>query len=276
MRTSATLLLLLHAAATVLALRVGGGGIAGAGIAGFLGWAFQGVGPSPEAKALATASPPAKVSGGLLFGTGPPVVALYCGAKVRRESYAPLALSILDKLKQTDAGVLVLQSPLNVYAFKPMTVSRVLELHPSVTCIAGHSIGGLWAVEFCREMHSRGEWPSAGLDFFYMGVHGKGLSLDKFMDLPFRKVGWSWASEDCTMLRAAEGDVPAYVARTRDELPAGAAIFEIAGGNHEQYGSYGSPGFKQGLAYKDLPARISAEEQCELAASAIAATASRN
>ena len=34
----------------------------------------------------------------------------------------------------------------------------------------------------------------------------------------------------------------AYVDRVRDQLPASATIYEIAGGNHEQYGSYGSPG----------------------------------
>ena len=60
-------------------------------------------------------------------------------------------------------------------------------------------------------------WPASGLSFFYMGVHGKGVSLAPFKELPFRNVGWSCASEDCTMLRAAEGDVPAYVARVRDE-----------------------------------------------------------
>ena len=70
-------------------------------------------------------------------------------------------------------------------------------------------------------------------------------------------------------------DVPGYVARNAAELPEGGRAYEIAGGNHEQYGSYGSPGLAQGLAYKDLPATISAEAQCELLAAAIADTASR-
>ena len=92
-------------------------------------------------------------------------------------------------------------------------MAKVLEQHPSVTCIAGHSIGGLWPAEFCKDLESAGQWPASGLDFFYMGVHGRGVSLKPFKQLPFRKVGWSYASEDCTMLRAAEGNVPAYVAR---------------------------------------------------------------
>ena len=267
-------LLALSVAAGARALSVGQS-VAGAGVAGFLGWAFQGVGPSAEAKAAVAKSPPSKSSriNGLLFG-GEPKVALYCGAKVRRESYAPLAQAVAAKLGG-DAGVLVLQSPFNVYAFKPTKVAKVLEAYPSVTCVAGHSIGGLWAMEFCRDLHERGAWPAAGLDFFYMGVHGKGISLAPFRGLPFGSVGWSCASEDCTMQRAAEGDVPAYVARTKEELPDGGVVYEIAGGNHEQYGSYGSPGPAQGLAYKGLPATISAEEQCEAVAAAIAATAAR-
>ena len=44
----------------------------------------------------------------------------------------------------------------------------------------------------------------------------------------------------------------------------------INGGNHEQYGSYGSPGYAQGLAYKDLQAKISEAEQHRIVAAAIA------
>ena len=253
------------------------GGLAGAGVVGsFLGWAFQGVGPSTEAQRLVDARPPAEVEGGLLFGGETPVIALYCGAKVRRASYAPLAEAVLKKLGATpDAGVLILQSPGNIYAFKPTSVAEVLEKHPTVTCIAGHSIGGLWAAEFCEGLERAGQWPSSGLDFFYMGVHGKGVSLEPFKRLPFRKVGWSYASEDCTMLRAAEDDVQSYVKRIRAELPPNAEIFHVEGGNHENYGSYGSPGPARGFAYKDLPAMISEEEQRDLVASAIVTIAQR-
>ena len=121
----------------------------------------------------------------------------------------------------------------------------MIEAYPSVTCVAGHSIGGLWAVEFCRDLHAAGKWPSDGLDFFYMGVHGKGLSLAPFKDLTFGKVGYAIASEDGSMQRAAEGDVPGWTARTLLELPPSCTVFEIAGGDHQGYGSYGSPGIAQ-------------------------------
>jgi hypothetical protein len=121
-----------------------GGLLVGGGVTTFLGWAFQGVGPSPEASAVAELGDgPVDVAklNGLLFGGSSPKVALYCGAKVQRESYAPLAQAVLKELGVEDAGVLVLQSPFNVYAFKPATVSEVLEAYPSVTCVAGHSMG---------------------------------------------------------------------------------------------------------------------------------------
>ena len=124
--------------------------------------------------------------------------------------------------------MLVLQSPqflgLCVYAKKPATVAKVLEQYPTITCVAGHSIGGLWAAEFCRDLHESGAWPSAGLDFVHLGVHGKGVSLAPFRDVPFGKVGWTIATEDVTMQRAAAEDdsIDAYVARVVEELPEGA------------------------------------------------------
>ena len=195
-----------------------GGGLTGAGITAFLGWAFQGVGPSQAAKATIQQGFEPETVGrlnALLFGGPEPVLALFCGAKIRRESYAPLAQDFLEQLGRPEAGVLILQSPFNIYAFKPSSVTKVLNEYPSVECVAGHSIGGLWAAEFCRDLHAAGDWPSGDLSFFHMGVHGKGVSLKPFKELPFRRVGWSYASEDCTLLRAAGGAqaVAAYVAR---------------------------------------------------------------
>ena len=65
--------------------------IATAAVGAFLGWAFQGVGPSRDARWALVRTEPEIVPGlGLLFGSDP-TLALYCGAKVRRESYAPLS-----------------------------------------------------------------------------------------------------------------------------------------------------------------------------------------
>ena len=135
----------------------------------------------------------------------------------------------------------------------------------------GHSIGGLWAAEYCLDLDKASAWPDTPLSFFYMGVHGRGVSLAPFRHLPFSSVGWSCASEDVTMQRAALGNVTSYLAQVREELPDKTLVVEIAGGNHEQYGCYGSPGPWQGLAYKDLPALISAEEQQSVIAAAVAA-----
>ena len=53
-------------------------------------------------------------------------------------------------------------------------------------------------------------------------------------------------------------------------MPEGAKVFKFDGGNHEQYGDYGSPGPAQGLAYKDNAASMPGEEQREAIAMAIA------
>ena len=75
------------------------------------------------------------------------------------------------------------------------------------------------------------------------------------------------------LARAAEGDVDGYVARVCGvELPEGATICAVAGGNHENYGAYGSPGPAQGLAYKDNSASISAAAQRKLVAAALVET----
>ena len=51
---ASALLTMVAMLASTSALSVGGG-LAGASVAGFLGWAFQGVGPSPEAKQMVAA-----------------------------------------------------------------------------------------------------------------------------------------------------------------------------------------------------------------------------
>lgn len=248
-------------------------------LAGLLTWAFQGVGPSAEAEAAVAHAPPERVASlknALLFGGETPRCAFYCGAKVRAASYAPLMLELLKALDDPAAGALVLQSPHNVYACKPSSVAAVLERFPTVTLVAGHSIGGLWAAEFCRDLHAAGKWPTRGLDFFWLGVHSKTLSLASFKAVPFRRVGWSCASEDVTMRRAcASGeDFAGYVRRVAaEQLPANATCYVILGGNHAQYGSYGAPGYAQGMIYNELPATISPEAQRAIVAAALAEVA---
>ena len=260
-------------------LSVVGGGLAAAGFTGFFGWAFQGVGPTENAQACLNSLPHTSIDSlnALRIGSKNPSVALYCGAKVRPESYAPLAAKIIEVLEQQEegeeeAGVLILQSPFNMYCFKPATVEKVLDTYPSVTSIVGHSIGGLWAAEYCRDLYTADRWPNdKDLSFFYMGVHGKSLNFQQFRDLPFANVAFSYASEDITLKNACgDGGIDEYLAKIRHDLPDGAKLVEIPGGNHEQYGSYGSPGYAQGLAYKDFPAKISEESQIELVATAIA------
>lgn len=116
------LVLFLGLLSLVEGLGVVGGGLAAAGFTGFLGWAFQGVGPTPSAQATLDALPTERIESltAIRIGSKAPKVALYCGAKVRPESYAPLAADIVKTLdsastSEDDAtGVLLLQSPFNM------------------------------------------------------------------------------------------------------------------------------------------------------------------
>jgi len=240
-------------------------------IGGFLTWAFQGVGPS-TCYSIPTQTIPDLNA--LLVGNGKPRLAWYAGAKVRPSSYVPLVQAILDELDkeddEKDASILILQSPFNVYAFKPSSVAKVLTVYSSIQTIAGHSIGGLWAIEFCRDLKDSGLWPKTGLNFAYVGVHGSSIDFSKFRDLPFKRVLWTLASNDVTMRNACGGDIPHYVEKVKRQLPESANVVVVEGGNHEQYGSYGSPGYAQGLAYKDLEATITEEEQRGIVAKALA------
>ena len=83
-----------------------------------------------------------------------PDAALYCGAKVRRESYAPLARrSPRRRLRRARASIAAVSASASTQRSRPMSqCSR----YPTITCVAGHSIGGLWAAEFPHDLHESG------------------------------------------------------------------------------------------------------------------------
>ena len=159
--------------------------LASASLCLFVGWAFYPVGPIFDAKEQSIFDSTTITSipslNGFLVGSSPPQVALYAGAKVYPASYVPLVAA-------TNISTLILQSPFNIYALKPSHVRDVLSEFPSITCITGHSIGGLWAAEYCADLKLSREWPRKGLSFLYMGVHGPNLQC--FKALPFKKVSY--------------------------------------------------------------------------------------
>jgi len=282
--------------------------LGGTAFVGFLAWAFQGVGPSQEAEA-ALKSPSMSCSskaGGLLFE---PVgkeslglIVFYAGAKIAPASYAPLAQAVVD----LDASMLILQSPPNgsppfqggIYAVKPPSVATVLEdIKPSPYdsyVIAGHSIGGLWAIEYCQDMLDAGTWPQAGskgkkpaIHYCHVGVHGPDLT--KFRELPFASTTYFYATNDWTLKAAQKppADAPdgadvesieEYVARiASSQLPTDSKIVRIDGGNHAQYGSYGLPGRANGYLKDEIEASADMPEkrQHEIVAAALVAPMKR-
>ena len=69
--------------------------IATAAVGAFLGWAFQGVGPSRDARWALVRTEPKLVPGlGLLFGSDP-TLAIYCGGSFVTKTAAKFAASLL-------------------------------------------------------------------------------------------------------------------------------------------------------------------------------------
>lgn len=162
---------------------------------------------------------------------------LYPGGRVDARSYAPLARDIAA------AGhlVVIVPMPLNLAVFAPQRAGPVITAHPEVDVwvIGGHSLGGAMAARYVYE---------------HPGVV-KGLVL--WAAFP--------ASGDDLSAREALSALSIYGTRdgllTEEERRASQAILPpatcwvaIEGGNHAQFGAYGSQA-------RDRPAAIPAAEQ---------------
>lgn len=158
---------------------------------------------------------------------------LYPGARVDFRSYAPLLRLIASR------GYLavVVRSPLNLPILGPDSADDVIAAYPHVSdwVIAGHSLGGVVAASYVgRRPDVSGlalwaSYPASSL----VGSDAKVLSI--------------YGSND-------QLSTPEDILASRELLPESATFFEIRGGNHSQFGSYGiQPG--------DGVATIAPEEQ---------------
>lgn len=158
----------------------------------------------------------------------------YCGARVPPEAYAYLARACA----QSGYTAVLASMPLNFAIFAPSKAAKAVAAYPSVSrwVLAGHSLGGTAAASFAAR-NAKAERPLeiAGL-VLYASYPSSGGDLST-SSLPVVTVG---ATRDALA-------TPAKIAAARDLLPRGSRYVEIAGGNHAQFGEYGSqPG--DGLA----------------------------
>ncbi len=163
---------------------------------------------------------------------------IYPGGFVDPVAYAPIARAIA----QRGHLVVIDPMPLNLAVLGVEGADSIIASFPDVTdwAIGGHSLGGAMAAEYI----SRNPEAVGGLALWAAYPAG-GTDL---RDLEIEAVSiYGDADGVATMAEVRDG---------ANRLPAGTPFILIPGGNHTQFGRYGT-----GLQRGDHPAGISADEQ---------------
>ena len=204
--------------------------IIGLAVGGFVAWANTPAQPSAEAYAAMKSNDDVKVSldaaGRLLFepigpqnGIG---FILYPGARVDPRAYAPLARGIAA------GGSVVVIAPmlLNLAVLSPERAQDIIDTYQGIRTwvIGGHSLGGSMAARFAR-LHTK---EVGGLVLWASYP----ASADE-LSTSFLPVLSVTASRDGLA-------TPAKITAARVLLPPTTIYSPIEGGNHSQFGSYGT------------------------------------
>lgn len=146
---------------------------------------------------------------------------LYPGGRVEPEAYAPVARRIAE------AGYLVVipEMPLDFAIFAPSRAADVIETFPGIDrwVVGGHSLGGAMAAAFAD-----------------LSVEVDGIVL--WAAYPAGSVDLSGRDlETIGVLGTADGLVSAAeVEGAAERMPASYVVVPIEGGNHAQFGDYGT------------------------------------
>jgi len=207
-------------------------------ISSFFVWALTPRGPMEEALEALESDDEVRVSSGDRYVFEPVEedvevgFIIYPGARVDPRSYAPLAREIAKE------GFFVVIEPmrLNLAVFSTDAASEVMEVYPEIEkwVVGGHSLGGAMAARFASREEVDGLilWASYTPDDL-SGTEIPAISI-------YAELDGLTTVED--------------VEESKDKMPPGTKYVEIEGGNHAQFGWYGS---QRG----DNEARISREEQ---------------
>lgn len=216
-------------------------------VLGFTGWAAAGSArnaptASAEAALVSDAEVTVETTPWLTFTptAGSPTTGfiIYPGGLVPPEAYAPAARAVAS------AGYLVVitSAPLNLAVIAPNAAAEVIAAFPAIEhwAVGGHSLGGAMAARFVYENPEAVDglvlWASfpaenndlSNLDLAVTSIYGTNDGLS----------------------------TPAEVQASARLLPPEARLVAIEGGNHTQFGAYGT-----GLQNRDNPATISFDEQ---------------
>jgi len=210
----------------------------------FVLWGETPLGPAPEAEQALAGDSQVRVTTGrwLVFepADGQPTTGfiLYPGGRVDYRSYAPQARAIAAQ------GYLVVipRMPLNLAVMDPGAAGEIIAAYPGIQhwAIGGHSLGGSMAANFAA-LH-----PGAVQGLVLWASYPAGSDDLSGQDLAVASI---YGSDDGV---ASLEDVRSAAAL----LPANTRWVEVQGGNHAQFGWYGSQG-------GDNPAGIDALAQQE-------------
>lgn len=210
-------------------------------LVGFVVWAANPLGPEEQALAALESDEIVTVSRGEFIVFKPTEIdpetglIFYPGGRVDYRSYAP----VLHEIAADGYLVVLVPAPLNLMVFAPNKADEVIPQYPEVAhwAVGGHSLGGAMAAQYASSHGDTVEglvlwasYPASNNDLSESGL--RVLSIYGTLDMGGRK-----PFDDSRAL-----------------LPVDTTWLVIQGGNHAQFGDYGSqPG--------DNSAMISATDQ---------------
>jgi hypothetical protein len=210
-------------------------------VGGLIAWTSGTLGPSDQALSMLQSSGEVRIiqeSDLIVFApmSGQPSFGfiLYPGGGVDFRSYSPL----LHGLAERNVLVAVVQAPLDLAFFNANGADEVIAAYPRITywVIGGHSLGGVVAASYAA-----GRPDVSGLVLL-----ASYPADDSLMESGLRVLSIYGSNDRIS--------TPEEVLQSMELLPEDTLFFEIEGGNHSQFGSYGlQPG--------DGDATISPEEQ---------------
>lgn len=160
---------------------------------------------------------------------------LYPGAKVPAEAYAPLA----RKIAVEGYLVVIVYPPLNLAIFNPNIAEPVIQHFSAIEhwIVGGHSLGGTAAASYTSSHPEQID----GIVFL-----GSYPSNDRLKEMRIAVLSIYASNDGVTSVNQIEA--------SKQNLPVNTHFVEIIGGNHAQFGYYGTQG-------GDGEATISRDEQ---------------
>ena len=198
--------------------------------AGFLIWAYTPLGPMPEALSALQSDGDVEVSTGnwIVFKAVNSSAAkstgfiVYPGARIDPRSYAPAARALAEE----GFLIVIVPMPLNLAVFGVDLANNVIQAHPNIHAwaIGGHSLGGSMAASFAHNH------PGAIKGIVFWASYPAASDVLTMQAIKATSIYGSL--DGLTSL--------ADINASRAVLPADTSFVEIIGGNHAQFGWYGS------------------------------------